>query len=108
MENINDLMAAYSRDNREPFKRVFKKALEISHEKWVLEMEEIASDYHPIGSYIASGEYGNSILIIFDSKYDLEVIPQDDRRLYLQWTYQHKGSLYTQYYVVEEREENFK
>lgn len=101
MHDINALMAEYRRNDREPFKKIFKEAIEITHEQWNQELEENSSDYHPIGSYIAAGDYGNSILIIFGSKYDFEEIPKSESSLYLQWTYQHKGNLYTQYYVVK-------
>lgn len=94
MISIKKLMAAYSREDREPFKRIFQNALEISHDKWISDVAEAPHDYEPRESYIARGEYGNCILIVFDSVYD--------KSLYLQWTYQYKGSLLTKYYIVKE------
>ncbi|MFL0194187.1 hypothetical protein ACJDU8_01075 [Clostridium sp. WILCCON 0269] len=97
----NKVLAEFSRNNPEPFKKVFKDAKEISHDMWISVMEDGALDYHPTKSYIGNGEYGNCILIIFEFKYKFQEIAENRRRLYLQWTYQYKGSLCTKYYAVK-------
>lgn len=93
---IINAIGQYSRTNREPFKNIFPNAEMISKEKWLEYMENNSLDFEPIKASIASGEYGNCVLIIFADK--CEPCNND---LYLQWTYQHKGCLMTDYYQIK-------
>lgn len=89
---INGAINNYSRENTEPFKSIFPDAEKLSKKKWIYDTEEVALDIHPIKASIIPGEYGNCILAIYANDAETEI--------YLQWTYSHKGSLYTDYYKV--------
>lgn len=95
---LNEDLASFDRGNREPFRKIFPKAQEITREQWEEVMEHASWDYEPIKTIIGDGEYGNGVLIIFAGKPGW--VDDKEIKFYLQYIYGYKGCLLTRYYSV--------
>src|SRR5659263_632635 len=89
---LDEDLASFNRDNREPLRKIFPKAQEITRQQWEEVMEQDSIDFEPIKTIIGEGEYGNGVLIIFASKY-VGNPHEEEIEFYLQYIYGYKGGL---------------